>query len=333
MDGQNETLRTHALGDYATLLNEMITDPAMLIWLDGVGSGKARPNENLAREYLELFTLGPGHYTESDVREAARAFAGWVREGREGQFGRRHVRREPSESDDGLKTFLGQQGPWMSADIVRITLDQPSAANFLARKLYRWFVSEADEPGPGLIGPLAAELKDHDYSIRRIVETILRSRHFFSRAVYRQRIKSPVEFGAGLARMLELPRSSMNPLALALACDEQGQELFAPPNVKGWEGGKTWINGATLLQRGNWAADLVWGRADHGLPPIDLEAWASRHRVPGARATRALVELLLQDDLDDQARAMILRAGRDGDADGLRRSLQLILNCPEFQLA
>jgi uncharacterized protein (DUF1800 family) len=333
MDGQNESLRTHALGSYSTLLNAMTTDPAMLIWLVGVGSSKDRPNENLAREYLELFTLGPGHYTEIDVREVARAFTGWVREGREGNFGRRHVRREPSEVDDGVKTFLGRKGSWEAADIVRITLDQPEAAAFLARKLYRWFVREADEPGPDLIEPLADALRRHDGSIRHVVEIILRSRLFYASAAYRQRVKSPVEFSAGLVRMLEIPRSSLNPLALAAACDAQGQELFAPPNVEGWEGGTTWINSGTLLQRGNWSADIVWGRAEYGLPAFDLSAWASRHDIPRTRTAGALLELLLQDDLGGEARAMILHAGRDGRADSLLRTLQLILNCPEFQLA
>src|SRR5262249_20129643 len=128
MDGQNETLRAHALDDYPALLNAVVNDPSMLIWLDGVGSNKAQPNENLAREFLELFTLGAGHYQERDVREAARAFAGWTREGREGQFGRRHVRRDESQADAGDKTFLGQTGRWGSSDIVRIAVGRPEAA-------------------------------------------------------------------------------------------------------------------------------------------------------------------------------------------------------------
>jgi uncharacterized protein (DUF1800 family) len=335
MDGQNEALRTHALSDYGTLLNAITTDPAMLIWLDGVGSSKAKPNENLAREFLELFSLGPGHFTEADVRAAARAFTGWTREGREGQFGRRHVRRATAEIDEGIKTFLDQSGPWGPADIVRIVLARPAAATFLARKLYRGFVSEASEPEPGpeLIEPLAQELRSHDFSVRHAVEVILRSRHFFAREVYRQRIKSPVEFSAGLVRVLEVPRSSVNPLALAVACDAQGQELFAPPNVKGWEAGRTWINSATLLERGNWSADVVWGRTEHGLRPFDPPGWAADHDLPPARTAEALVELLLQNDLGAEARALIVDPGQSSRPDDLRRSLQLILNCPEFQLA
>ncbi len=112
------------------------------------------------------------------------------------------------------------------------------------------------------------------------MEIILRSRHFYSHAAYRQRIKSPVEFSAGLVRMLEVPRTAINPLALSAACDAQGQELFAPPNVEGWVGGPIWINSATLLERTNWAADVVWGRAENGLSPFDPKAWAARYRIP-----------------------------------------------------
>ena len=166
-------------------------------------------------------------------------------------------------------------------------LERPEAATFLARKLYRFFVSEAGTPGPELIEPLAAEIKRHDFAIGPIVEVILRSRHFYSHAAYRQRIKSPVEFSAGLVRMLEVPRPAINPLALSAACDAQGQELFAPPNVEGWVGGPIWINSGTLLERTNWAADVVWGRAENGLSPFDPMAWAARYKIARRPRRRA----------------------------------------------
>ena len=271
MDRQNETLRTHALGGFAALLEAIIADPAMLVWLDGGTSKKEKPNENFAREFLELFTLGAGHYTERDIREAARAFTGWVAPG----FARRlPARRRPSpttprRSTTGPRRSSARPGAGGRRDIVRITLERPEAATFLARKLYRLFVSEAGTPGPELIEPLADEIKRHEFAIGPIVEVILRSRHFYSRAAYRQRIKSPVEFSAGLVRMLEVPRPALNPLALSAACDAQGQELFAPPNVEGWVGGSVWINSGTLLERTNWAADVIWGRAENGLTPFD----------------------------------------------------------------
>ena len=334
MDRQNETLRTHALGRYAALLEAIIADPAMLVWLDGGTSKKGKPNENFAREFLELFTLGTGHYTEHDVREAARAFTGWIRQESRGGFQETQAFvHDITQVDDGTKTFLGQTGPWGPSDIVRIVLERPEAATFLAHKLYRYLVSEAGEPGPELIEPLAAEIKLRDFAIGPVVETILRSRHFYSQSVYRQRIKSPVEFSAGLVRTLEIPRPAINPLALSAACDAQGQELFAPPNVSGWAGGPIWINSATLLARTNWAADVIWGRAENGLAPFDPAFWTTHYKIAADHTAAALLDLMLQDDLGEDARRLALAAGRDGTPNSLRKTVQRLANCPEFQLA
>jgi len=334
MDRQNETLRTHALGGFATMLEAIIADPAMLVWLDGGSSKKEKPNENFAREFLELFTLGARNYAERDVREAARAFTGWVRQdSRGGPRDTPAFAHETAQVDDGPKTFLGRIGPWGPSDIVRITLERPEAATFLARKLYRWFVSESGTPGPELIEPLAEEVKRHQFVIEPIVGVILRSKHFYSRAAIRQRIKSPVEFSAGFVRTLEVPRPALNPLALTAACDAQGQELFAPPNVEGWFGGSIWINSGTLLERTNWAADVIWGRSENGLTPFDPLALAAHYKLSADRAGAAFLDLLLEDELGDDARRLALDASRDGSPDGLRKALQRLVNCPEFQLA
>jgi uncharacterized protein (DUF1800 family) len=332
MDRQNETLRSHALSGFAALLKAVVADPAMLVWLDGGTSKKEKPNENFAREYLELFTLGAGHFTERDVRAAARAFTGWVRQDSGGRFPEPAVVRDPTQVDDGPKSFLGHEGRWGPADIVRITLDHPEAATFLARKLYRWFVSEAGTPAHELIEPLSVELRRNDFAIGPIVEVILRSKHFYSRAMFRQRVKSPVEFSAGLVRMLDVPRSTLNPLALSAACDAQGQELFAPPNVEGWVGGEAWINSSTLLERTNWAADIVWGRSENGLAPFDPLAWASHYKIAPENAGAVLVDLLLQDDLGADGRRLVLDSGRAGTPNDLRKTVQRLTNCPEFQL-
>jgi uncharacterized protein (DUF1800 family) len=254
---QNELLRRHALGDVATLLKEISADGAMLVWLDGANSKKEKANENYAREFLELFTLGAGDYRETDVREAARAFTGWHRERTNDSRGDDAFPLEPAESDTGGKMFLGQTGAWQSADIIRITLEQPAAARFLCRKLYRWFVSDSDEPGEELLGPLAEGLRRERYSLRHVVGVILRSRHFYAGANHRQRIAGPVEFAAGLLRVLEAPRADVSLLALAAACERQGQDLFYPPNVKGWDGGRSWLTSTTILERGNWISDVV----------------------------------------------------------------------------
>jgi uncharacterized protein (DUF1800 family) len=334
MDGQNEMLRSRAFGKFAGLLEGIIADPAMLVWLDGGSSKKDKPNENFAREFLELFTLGAGNYTERDIREAARAFTGWSRQESRGGFRETpSFTRDPTQVDAGTKTFLGQTGEWGPADIVRIVLGRPGAATFLAQKLYRFFVSEASPPAAELIEPLAAVIKSHDFAIGPVVEIILRSRHFYSPQAYRARIKSPVEHSAGLVRMLETPRAALNPLALSAACDLQGQELFAPPNVGGWAAGAIWINSSTLLERTNWAADVIWGRAENGIAPFDPLEWAAQYKIDVNRIEQAINDLLLQDDFGKEARRLVTQAARDRSAIGLRKALQLLTNCPEFQLA
>ncbi len=326
MLAQNETLRWHALGPFAGLLAAMAGDAAMLVWLDGANSRKERPNENFGREFLELFTLGVGHYTEKDIREAARAFTGWTVENDRGVF-------HEAAHDGGDKTFLRQTGPWKPADVIRITLEQPACAEFLCRKLYRFLVNEADEPGDELLKPLAEELRGHQYDVAHVVGVILRSRHFYAEENRRQRIKGPVELSAGLLRTLEVPRPGIRLLPLTLACERQGQDLFHPPNVKGWDGGRTWLDSTAVLARENWCNDVLWGNAGLGLPPYDPLAWSKRYGVPADRAAAAFLDLLLQGTCDDQARELILRVGRDGSADGLRKALQLLVHCPEYQLA
>jgi uncharacterized protein (DUF1800 family) len=267
-----------------------------------------------------------GNYTEQDLREAARAFTGWSVEKGKGEF-------HAAGHDNGDKTFLKQTGAWMAPDIVRISLEQPACAEFLCRKLYRFFVREDQEPSPELLRSLARELREHDYDMSHVVGVLLRSRHFYDAAVRRQRIKSPVECSAGLLRALEVPRADVRLLALALACERQGQDLFYPPNVKGWDGGKTWLNSSTVLERGNWGNDILWGNADFGINPYDPLVWAKRYSIAPEKAAEAFLDLLLQGAAADKARDAILRAGQDGTPQGLRKALQLIVHCPEHQLA
>jgi hypothetical protein len=176
-------------------------------------------------------------------------------------------------------------------------------------------------------------LRDHHYAIRHVVEVILRSRHFTSAAAYRQRIKGPVEFSAGLVRVLGVPRGDVNVLVLAVACERQGQELFYPPNVKGWDGGRSWLTSTTLLERGNWVSDILWGNATVGVRPFDPPAWAKAQGLRPEQTAAALVDLLLQGDLDSRARALIDKTAAPATSDALRKALQLALHTPDFQLA
>jgi hypothetical protein len=260
MYAQNKLLRKHALGKFRPFLLEISRDPAMIVWLDNNSNVKGTPNENYAREVMELFTLGVGNYTEKDVKEAARAFTGW----HTNENGDAYA-FNASLHDDGPKTFLGQSGKWNGDDVVRILLDQKSAARFLVRKLYRYFISETQEPPGALLEPLAESFRKSDYDIATLLGTMLRSRHFFSEYAYRQRLKSPAEFVLGAARAVVHPTEEQKEVRLPLVLlvnrmAAMGQELFAPPNVKGWPHGKAWLNTSTVLLRNNFAQQVAFGR-------------------------------------------------------------------------
>lgn len=248
---QNQLLRQHALAPFAPLVAGISRDPAMLVYLDSNRNVKAAPNENYAREVMELFTLGVGHYTETDIRNAARAFTGWHTDASQQAF-----EFNAAEHDTGAKTVLGQTGPFDGDDVLRILLDQPACARFLVRKLYRFLVSEIAPPA-ALLEPLAEQYRASQYHTGELVRTILRSRLFFSAHAYRQRIKSPVEYVLGAIRAT-VP-GPVPPINLVTLLENMGQQLFAPPNVKGWTGGRNWLTHATLLARNNFADNLASG--------------------------------------------------------------------------
>lgn len=335
MFAQNKLLRSHALGKFPDLLREISRDPAMMIWLDSNSNVKGGPNENFARELLELFTLGAGNYSEQDVREAARAFTGWGTEG--GQF----VFRAELH-DGGPKTILGQTGDWDGDDVLRIALEQPAAARWLARKLFRQFVSEDELPRDGfaggldeatLIEPLADALRSSGYDIAAAVEMILRSRLFVSEEAWRARIKSPVEYVVGLVRSFDA-RPPIEQLASAM--DGLGQALFEPPNVKGWDGGILWLNSATLLARHNLAAALLSGTDERFAGAVDVgELVRERAGDDADLQVRFLLDLLLQGDVrePDRARLLDFARGQSFSDPRIAEVVHQIVMMPEYQLA
>jgi uncharacterized protein (DUF1800 family) len=340
MKQQNILIRKHALGKFAPFLLEMSRDPAMLIWLDSNSNARGKPNENYARELMELFTLGIGHYTESDVREAARAFTGWHTDGRKFVFNR-------FQHDDGEKSVLGQSGPWDGGDVVRIVLEQPSAARFLVRKLYRHFVSEGETPPDALLEPLAERYRASGYDTADLVGTMLRSRLFFSDHAYRRRVKSPVEYLVGMLRALEAkvePTTDFVTSQQPRPMDGLGQALFAPPNVKGWAGGEAWLNSATLLARHNLAWKLVQGTPGplgiRSNPPALVRKYAARRDPEGQ--LEFLLDLLLQPsrgEVEDAVRRKLVEFLGQGKPGGtppealVRETAHLILLMPEYQLS
>ncbi|MBX6752696.1 MAG: DUF1800 domain-containing protein [Thermorudis peleae] len=250
---QNQFFREHALDNYGVILKGISRDVAMMRWLDLAENRVGHPNENYARELMELFTMGPGHYTEVDVREAARAFTGLVLRKDGNDYVSAFV---PSQHDRGSKTFLGRTGNFGPDDIVDIILEQPATAPFLATKLLRFFVTPT--PSPELVERIATTLQKTNYSIKAAVKDILLLPEFREPSAYRSLIKSPVEYLVGAIRQLGAHGNlQFAPQALKL----MGQDLFAPPNVAGWPGGTSWLNSGTWLARLNAANTLVTQRA------------------------------------------------------------------------
>lgn len=337
MLGQYQLMYRHALGNFRSLLVEMSRDPAMMKWLDTAGSKKGNPNENYARELMELFSLGIGNYTEPDIREAARAFTGWELKNDYGVF-------NPAQHDDGEKTVLGQTGKWKGADIVRICLEQKSAPYFIVGKLYRFLVSDTVPATPELLAPLAEQFRKSDCDFGALVKIILRSNLFFSETVYRTAVKSPVDFALGIARALE---GHMGTTALVAALESLGQNLFNPPSVKGWDGGPTWLNGQTLLFRQNLALALTSTEDARFGRRTDPGALMRKYnRKTDEEIVDFLIRLFLQGDVPPESRSKLVdylrqAKGRtvpvywtDEDANDhrVRAVCHLVLALPEFQL-
>lgn len=297
---QNLLLRKHALGNYAELLHAMAKDPAMLVYLDGYQNTKASPNENFARELLELFTLGRGHYSEADVRAAAKALTGWGVDNNTGQ-----VVFSADQHDGSRVTFLGKSGSFNSDDIINILLEHPRTAERVSEKVWRNFVNNSS-PDNAIIKAWAQTFRSSGYDIRTLMRTVLNSDAFWSARNRGTLVKSPVEILLGTVRMLPYPRQTTP--ELVNLCRLLGQELFDPPNVRGWRGGDHWVSTQTLLVRTSYLTKLSRGnlnqRVDTGLrlpdaPPEQLVEWMLPVRplkpLPTVPGDRRLVRALLLD--------------------------------------
>jgi uncharacterized protein (DUF1800 family) len=247
MAAQNALFRRHALGGFRELLHAVARDVAMLVWLDGNANRRRQPNENFARELMELFALGVDNYSEHDVQEAARAFSGW--HVRKGEFWFNRV-----QHDEGNKTVFGKTGNFDGDDVVDLCLQQDAAARFLASKLLAFFV--APSPYDEAVDELAACIRDHDFGLRPVLRTLFSSELFFESQARHAIIKSPADFVLGAHRALEARVNLRESVELM---GQLGQSLFEPPTVEGWKGGRAWINSATMLGRANFAAELATG--------------------------------------------------------------------------
>ncbi len=348
---QNDTLRRGALGNFNLLTKAISRDPAMMIYLDLQQSRKEHPNENWARELMELFTVGIGNYSEPDVREAARAFTGYRVDPSTQQ-----TRIAFRQIDPGAKNFLGHTGNFTGDQIIDLLTKEPACAVFIGKKICRYFI--ADEPTPLLVNLVSERLRTHNFEIKPVLAEIFSSAQFYDAAVRRSQIKSPTQFLLHtckiLATDLPTPRVAQN------AMRQMGQTLFGPPNVKGWDGGKSWISTATLLFRNNFANYLINGDAmrpdaprgrggDLGLrrggkgtddprrEPIDVSKIASAElrRNPDVllqELTRRVFQAGLNDS--DTAPFRDFLAHRKGDTSDttVRGLLHLMMSSPLYQL-
>jgi uncharacterized protein (DUF1800 family) len=265
---QNQTLRTNALGNFGTLAKAISRDPAMLVWLDLANSRKESPNENFARELMELFMLGEGSYTENDVKESAKAFTGYRINPLDQQF-----RFAPNQFDPSIKVFMQKAGPWTGDQIIDIILEQPRCAKFIVRKVWRFFAYE--DPDVSLIDALAGKFRQAHYEIKPLLRAIFSSEEFYGDRAKDAIIKSPVQYLVQARRSLGV--STPEGRALVNMYRRLGQVPFYPPNVKGWDGGKSWINTGTLTYRYQIARALINGiRPDQvGLPKFPGKATVS----------------------------------------------------------
>ncbi len=323
---QNQLLRRYAMGNFAALTHQVARDPAMLIYLDSATNRKSHPNENFARELMELFCLGEGHYSERDVQELARCFTGW--EIRRGKF-----RFNRYQHDTGEKNILGTTGTFPDADAVDVVLAQPEASRFIVGKLIQYFLFDEPTPSPELIEPLAVELREHDWNVGHVIGRMLSSNLFFWEHCIGRKVRSPVEMAVGLLRALE---GSTNTVQLAEELVHLGQGLFYPPNVKGWDGGRAWINSSTLLGRANVVGRLVRDEKTR-FGGGDLATYfEGSGATTGEAVVAKLEDLLLAVPIPGDARKQLVGLIDRGSGDQSGRIANVIhalSTLPEFHLA
>lgn len=336
MHQQNETLRALALDDIRDLTVAISRDPAMIVWLDNEFNHQGNPNENFARELMELFTLGEGHYTEQDVREATRAFTGWHRQDMEFFF-------NAEAHDDGRKEILGRSGNFDGTDVVDILLQQPQAKRYLAEKILAFFVMP--DPSEELVAEGAQLLTECNLQVRWFMRTLLMSQAFYAPEAYRAKIKSPVEFAVGAVRDLDAVVAGGE---IAEFMQPMGQELFGPPSVKGWDGEEDWIGSGAWLARGNFAEHFSHAPEQGSLGShLPLTKHVPIEENDPQTYVDYYVQRLLQGELSDETRAELteymIQWDEFDEPEAFQREpdvrhtkarglIRLILSLPEYHL-
>ncbi len=356
---QIETFRRNGLGHLDDILLDLSRDPAMIDWLDNQENHNGAINENYGRELLELFSMGVGNYTETDIKEASRAFTGWTFEQPiplypYGHYPTRFVYRA-DDHDDGEKTFLGHRGRYNGQDIIAIIVRQPATARFICRHLYNFFV--ADEPqvpawqtvppqDPEAMEILTGTFADSGGDIRAVMRVLLNSDFF--KAARLRKVKSPTEYVVGTVRLSgahRFPEPGL--LDLVSAAAVMGQFLLNPPTVEGWHTGKEWIDGGTLSERINFAADLIADTAKPGVREL-VHGVCNHGTPPGRLSPQEFIDRCLDGmgalEVNPDTRAALLRHAESGGgldigngdekaADQVAGMLRLIVASMEYQFA
>lgn len=339
------TIRDNALENFGDLLRGVSKSPAMLSFLNNQQNKKQHPNENFAREVMELFSMGRGNYTEEDIKEAARAFTGWGFNNR-GEFVNRAFFH-----DNGVKKFLGRSGNFDGDDIIDILLEEKQTAQFITRKVYRYFVNE--NVNEEIATALANRFYQGDYNINSLLSDIYTSEWFYDKQNIGKKIKSPVELIAGIRRMM--PMEFENPQVQILLQKNLGQLLFYPPNVAGWPGGKTWIDSNALMLRLKMPRilideeeltvepkrddDTMMGGQDHqyrGRRLLIHTDWPAVHKmyadVTRANLYDAVAESFLQVRMENRVDFPKKYADEKDRDTYIKTSMINIMSTPEYQL-
>jgi uncharacterized protein (DUF1800 family) len=327
MLAQIQLFRDNALGNFESLLQQVTRDPAMLQWLDNNQNRKGRPNENYAREVMELFTMGIGNYTDADVKEAARAFTGYTAN-RAGQFA-----FNPDQHDDGDKTFLGVTRNWDADDILSVLVRHPSTARRLTTKLFTYFVY--DNPTDETIDRLSNTYINTGFSMREVVRDILSGPEFLSQQAFHGQVKQPVELVIGALKALNVQNIGPD---LPQMTRRMGQDLLNPPDVSGWKQGDGWISAATMIERLNFAERLAAASAASDPYFVDV---GDQLRTQGVQSESAAVDyyldLLVDGATSAEARqSLVDLLNADGglsSAHNVRGMLQVAMSLPTHQLA
>lgn len=340
MEQQNTMFREHANGSFADLAKGIVRDPAMIKFLNNDRNNSRRPNENLSRELMELFTLGEGHYTEDDIKAGARALTGYHID--DNDF-RLNVRLH----DDGKKTILGQTDTFNGDSFVELLLKNRACSRFIALKLYRHFVADVSNDWDLLesdtrqvVEAMAKQLRSGGYQIKPVLTTLLKSRHFYDAGIVGKKIKSPVQVVIGTTRQTGAPLRDERGIVTALRA--MGQELFEPPSVAGWDVGRSWINTSTLFLRQNTSTYMISGTApgkafkksEMDYDPMPLIAGLKDRSALGV--TNHLCDAMLGTHVPAARREPLTRFMKERSkgvtADALVALLLLITAMPEYQL-